>query len=184
MKYLFRVLCSLFMLVCALPFQVNAEENKPESSLEKYYKRVLQQQASEAEATRLKPAFDSIERDTDSPSEKHYKSLLRQQAAERERALEASRIRGLQEEEGRKKHEAEQAVIDAQNEADDEALQKQCGNDYKNLRVGMKLDQVQKCVAEFFLRGQVETKNGVFDHYTRGDSYLYVKKGRVVAWGE
>lgn len=111
--------------------------------------------------------------------EKSYKSLFRQQAADREE----SGKKWQEQEKIRKNVEAEQAAINAQNEANEEALQKQCGNDYKNLRVGMKLDRVQKCVAEFFLRGQVKTKNGVVDHYTRGDSYIYVKKGKVVAWG-
>lgn len=111
--------------------------------------------------------------------EKNYKSLIRQQTSDREEAGK----KWQEQEKIRKNVEAEQAVIEAQNEADEEARQKQCGNDYKNLRVGMTLDRVQKCVAEFFLRGQVKTKNGVVDHYTRGDSYIYVKKGRVVAWG-
>lgn len=62
-------------------------------------------------------------------------------------------------------------------------VKKECGEDYLNIRVGMKLSKVQKCVGEFYLRGQMNTKAGVVDHYTRGDSYLYVKKGRVVAWG-
>lgn len=183
----FIILCSLFIITSVAIHEAKAEQSSLEAQLEKNYKSLLRQQQAEremeAEAARLKPTVNSVERATDSPDKKHYESLLRQQAAERERVLEASRIRGLQEEEARKKHEAEQAAIDAQNEAHEEALQKQCGNDYKNLRVGMKLDRVQKCVAEFFLRGQVKTKNGVVDHYTRGDSYIYVKKGKVVAWG-
>lgn len=144
MNKISMILCSLFILVFGFADQAKAEENEPESSLEK-----------------------------------HYKSVLRQQAADREEAGK----KWQEQEKIRKNVEAEQAVTDAQNEADEEERQKQCGTDYKNLRVGMKLDRVQKCVAEFFLRGQVKTKNGVVDHYTRGDSYIYVKKGRVVAWG-
>jgi len=66
----------------------------------------------------------------------------------------------------------------------DKFIAKECGNDYDKIRIGMKLDRVQKCVAEYFLRGQVKTKNGVVDHYARGDSWMYVKKGKVVAWGD
>ncbi len=153
-------------------------------------------------------AFDSVEKATDSPSEKFYKSLLRQQAVEREAdeealkqkkkekdklltelsakrlaAEEVAKQRHLKDEEDRLKAKAEQDEIDAQYEAEEEALQKQCGSDYKNLKIGMKIDRVQKCVAEFFLRGQVKTKNGVVDHYSRDGKHLYVKNGRVVAWG-
>lgn len=63
-------------------------------------------------------------------------------------------------------------------------VQKECGNDYGQIRAGMKLSRVQKCVGEFFLHGQVKGKYGLVDYYTRGDTYLYVKNGRVVAWGE
>lgn len=60
----------------------------------------------------------------------------------------------------------------------------QCGKDYGQIRVGMKLSRVQKCVGPFTLRGQVKGKNGILDHYTRGGSYIYTKNGQVVAWGE
>jgi len=59
-----------------------------------------------------------------------------------------------------------------------------CGDDYQNIKVGMKLSRVQQCYGEVFLRGQVKTKNGIVDQYGRGGLWLYVKKGRVIAWGE
>lgn len=63
-------------------------------------------------------------------------------------------------------------------------INKECGKDYSKIRVGMKLERVQKCVGEFYLQGQTEKKGAVYDYYTRGDSWLYVKKGRIVAWGD
>jgi len=63
-------------------------------------------------------------------------------------------------------------------------VNKKCGDDYGQIRVGMKLSRIQKCVGEFSLRGQVKGKYGVVDHYTRLDTYLFVKNGKVVAWGD
>ena len=66
----------------------------------------------------------------------------------------------------------------------DAFIEKECGRDYMDIRVGMTLSRVQKCVGEFFLKGQLTTKSGVVDHYTRGGAYLYVKNGKVVAWSK
>jgi len=65
----------------------------------------------------------------------------------------------------------------------DNFVDRECGKDYMNIRVGMQLPRVQKCVGEFFLRGQAKRKEGIVDYYTSGGAYLYVKNGRVVAWG-
>lgn len=63
-------------------------------------------------------------------------------------------------------------------------INKECGKDYGQIRVGMSLSRVQKCVGEFFQHGQVKGKHGTIDYYTRGDIHLYVKKGKVVAWDQ
>lgn len=174
MKKTFIFLCSYFVFTCAASYNVSAFdsiERATDSPAEKYYKSILRQQAAERE----------VDEEAARQKKKYYDDLYAKQAAERRAAEEDSRQLRLKEEEIKNKAEAEQ---EAQYEAEEEALQKQCGNDYKNLRVGMKLDRVQKCVAEFFLRGQMKTKKGVVDHYSRGGTYLYVKNGRVVAWGE
>ncbi|MDD2853852.1 MAG: hypothetical protein PHY09_18345 [Desulfuromonadaceae bacterium] len=63
-------------------------------------------------------------------------------------------------------------------------VKKECGDDYQKIRVGMKISQVQKCVAEYFLHGQMKLGQDVVDHYKRGAAYLYVQNGTVTAWGE
>lgn len=63
-------------------------------------------------------------------------------------------------------------------------VQNECGKDYGQIRAGMKLSRVQKCNGEFYLHGQVQWKGRTVDYYTRGDAFLYIKNGRVVAWGE
>lgn len=173
MKKVFMVLCGYFVFTSAVSHEVRAfdsVERATDSPGEKHYKSLLRQQAAQREA----------DEEAAAQKKKYYDDLYAKQAAERRVAEEESRQWRLKEEETR--NEAE-AVQEAQYEVEEEALQKQCGNDYKNLKVGMKLARVQKCVAEFFLRGQVRTKNGVVDHYTRGSAYLYVKNGKVVAWG-
>lgn len=62
-------------------------------------------------------------------------------------------------------------------------IEKECGQDYGQIRMGMKLSRVQKCVGEYFLRGQTKNRFGIVDEYGRGDTYLFVKDGKVVAWG-
>lgn len=63
-------------------------------------------------------------------------------------------------------------------------ITKQCGNEYRKIRVGMSLSRVQKCYGgELFLRGQVHTKFGTVSEYGRGNVYLYIKNGKVAAWG-
>lgn len=62
-------------------------------------------------------------------------------------------------------------------------IEKECGQDYGQIRVGMKLSRVQKCVGEYFLRGQTKSRFGTVDEYGRGDTYVFVKGGKVVAWG-
>lgn len=80
--------------------------------------------------------------------------------------------------------EEQVAQQDAERTAYEAKMLKLCGNDYNQIRVGMKLDRVMKCSGEFYLQGQT-TKNGIiYDYYTRGDSWLYISKGRVVAWGD
>ncbi|MDD5106091.1 MAG: hypothetical protein PHC49_10790 [Desulfuromonadaceae bacterium] len=63
-------------------------------------------------------------------------------------------------------------------------VRKECGDDYQKIRVGMKLAQVQKCVAEYFLHGQTGFGGSVVDYYKRGGAYLYVRNGIVEGWGE
>lgn len=63
-------------------------------------------------------------------------------------------------------------------------INKECGKDYGQIRVGMSLKQVNKCYGEIFLHGQAKWKGGSVDYYTRGNTYIYAKNGKVVAWGE
>lgn len=126
------------------------------------------------------PGYEAIENSPPSPGRDAYLKVLREQ-----KEKEVIRQKKAQEQQELfKKFEAEQADLAAQYEIEQETLQRECEKDFGQIRVGMKLERVQKCVAEFFLRGQVKTKDGVVDHYTRGDSWLYVKKGKVVAWGD
>lgn len=62
-------------------------------------------------------------------------------------------------------------------------VNKECGDDYGQIRVGMKLERAEKCNGEFYLHGQVQYKGSTVDYYTRGDTYLYISNGKVVAWG-
>jgi len=62
------------------------------------------------------------------------------------------------------------------------SLQKECGDDYKNIKVGMTLDRANKCYGEFFQRGQVQTKYGIVSRYSRGGVHLFVKNGQILAW--
>jgi hypothetical protein len=120
-----------------------------------------------------------VKADEPSAAKEAYNKAVAAQAAKKKAKSE----KWAKEEEIRKKAEAEQAEIDAQHEADEVNKQKACGKDYMNIRVGMTLDRVEKCVGEFFLHGQIKSKHGAVDHYTRGNTYLYIKNGRVVAWG-
>lgn len=109
-----------------------------------------------------------------------YEKAIADQQAKKERARQEAQA---QQKEFRR-FEAEQAAIAAENEAMNKALQKECGKDYGQIRVGMKLSRVQKCNGEFYLHGQVQWKGRTVDYYTRGEAFLYIKNGKVVAWGE
>jgi len=154
MKNLFTIMCSMFMFLCVFAGTTKAEEFE---------------WAQKARGKGPSPATKAA-----------YEKAVADQKAKQE----LQRQKHLEEQEQFRKFEAEQAAIEEQYEADQQALQKECGGDYGQIRVGMTLTRVQKCVAEFFLRGQIKTKNGVVDHYTRGNSWMYVKKGKVVAWGD
>ena len=115
-----------------------------------------------------------------------YERVVAEQEATRER----KRAEGLNLREEARKAEVEMAEQEAREEAAEAEKQKSCGDDYMKIRVGMKVSQVQKCYGEFHLQGQVKTKDGVVSEYRRGNGYvegseyLYIKDGRVVAWGE
>lgn len=100
-----------------------------------------------------------------------------------EREREQKKQEGLKQKEQLKRMEEDASTQEAERQAESAALQKECGKDYGEIRVGMKLARVQRCVGEFFLSGQRSSKYGTVDYYTRGDAYLFVKKGKVVAWG-
>lgn len=175
MKIKFMLLCSLFMLLCVLPMQARADNGA--SIAQKAYDRLVAEQAVEREQQAI---------EVKKQSEAHKKLVndiaARQEAEQKAKAIEEEKQAGINrvEQEEREKLEAQQA---AEDKAAEKTLRRECSKDYGQLRVGMKLDRVQKCVAEFSLKGQIKTKDGVVDHYTRGDSWLYVKKGKVVAWG-
>lgn len=113
-------------------------------------------------------------------SAEKYKLLAAEVAANKERERQ-DQLKKREDEE--KAFKAQAAQEDAERAEIEAALQKECGDEYDQIRIGMKLTRVQQCVGEFYLRGQVKTKNGVVDHYTRDGAYLYVKDGNVVAWG-
>ncbi|WP_173201852.1 hypothetical protein [Geobacter sp. SVR] len=104
------------------------------------------------------------------------KKVVDKQIAERQTAENHRRAMEREEEE-------KEAQLEAEREAEELKVQKACGKDYGQIRVGMTLAQVQKCVGEFFIHGQASWKGSVVDYYTRGGTYLYIKNGRVVAWG-
>jgi hypothetical protein len=207
-----------------LPYQVKADESRPESQSEKYYKSLLRQaergmipensKKNEAEHAEINVA--GIEEKLLSRDVAGAKAIIEKTRwnaplrAESESVIECVEnilwfytylnqkkdidgaiatyspmmrsYNGLPEE-----IPFSVKLVKVINDSIDGAekfINKECGNDFGKIKVGMKLDQVQKCVAEFYLRGQLKTKDGVVDHYTRGDSYLYIKKGRVVAWGD
>lgn len=115
----------------------------------------------------------------DTPAMEAYKKAQAEQAAKRGR----ERQEGLKLKEQAKRLEEETTAQAVEQEIEEAARQKECGDDYDQIRIGMQLSRIQQCVGEFFLRGQVETKYGIVDHYTRGATFLYVKDGNVVAWG-
>lgn len=180
MNQKFVILCSLFMFLCVLSTQIRAEdvewarkarEQGGSPATKAAYEQAVAEQTTKRELQQQKKLKEESDR----------KAFIEKKALERAVAKEKARQDRLQEEELWNK---EQAELDAQRQALAEKLQKQCGKDYGQIKVGMNLDRVQKCVAEFFLSGQISTKNGIVDHYTRGDSWLYVKKGKIVAWGD
>ena len=131
-------------------------------------------------AEELEWARKARERGPSPATKAAYDKVVAEQAAKKE--VEAQQY--LQQQEAWKKLEVEQAEIDAQIAAAEEVRQKQCGKDYGQVKVGMKLSRIQKCTGEFNLHGQVKWNKSIVDYYTRGDVYLYVKNGKVVAWGE
>jgi len=61
-------------------------------------------------------------------------------------------------------------------------ITKECGTDYKKLRLGMKLSRAQKCVADFELVGETKLNGSTVSTYYRANTYLYVKNGEIVSW--
>lgn len=59
-----------------------------------------------------------------------------------------------------------------------------CGDDYKNLQIGMTVNQMQQCVAPFKLVGQLNRADGVVSTYRSGSVYAHVMSGRVVSWSK
>lgn len=116
-----------------------------------------------------------------SGSQKRYEAIsAKVKAADEYMAEEQRRIREEEEQREKDLEEKKQAEIDAETAR----MEKLCGADYGEIRVGEKLSRVQECFGEVYLHGQIQTKYGVVSSYTRGDVWLYVKKGKVVAWGD
>ncbi|MDZ7920736.1 hypothetical protein [Rhodoferax sp.] len=63
-------------------------------------------------------------------------------------------------------------------------LRSVCGDDYKNLQIGMTMNRAQQCVAPFKLVGQLNRADGVVSTYRSGSVYAHVMNGRVVSWSK
>ena len=80
------------------------------------------------------------------------------------------------------KEEAEAQAEQAEYDAAAAAQEKVCGDDLGEIRVGMKLSRVEQCFGKFFLVGQFKANKDIYFKYRRGDTYLHVRDGRVIAW--
>jgi hypothetical protein len=97
-----------------------------------------------------------------------------------------------------KKNEAQKAELQREQDASDreyaaeekavalaEAKRKTtCGDDYKNLQIGMAISRAQQCVSAFKLVGQLNRADGVVSTYRSGYVYAHVMNGRIVSWSK
>lgn len=105
-------------------------------------------------------------------------------AAKEEERRRAEQYRA-QEDARRAQYEQEQARLDQMDReaaAKEAAMQKLCGADYKQVRVGMTFARVQQCVGEFELVSQISRADGVVSTYRRRNGHVYVMDGKVIAW--
>jgi hypothetical protein len=59
-----------------------------------------------------------------------------------------------------------------------------CGDDYRNIRVGMPIERAKACVANLRLTGQINRTDGVVSTYQAGRLYAHVINGKIVSWGQ
>lgn len=81
------------------------------------------------------------------------------------------------------KYKAEARAAEAAYNKKEDALKKECGDDYKKVRVGMAFSRIQKCVGKFKLTSQINRADGIVSTYENPKGYVHVIDGMVVSWG-
>jgi flagellar biosynthesis GTPase FlhF len=100
----------------------------------------------------------------------------REAAGREARAAEAERERAAEE-----KANARIAKASAERDAGKKAA---CGDDYKNMRIGMALTRAQECVGKLKLTAQVNRADAVVSTYQGSGMLVNVINGKVVAWAK
>lgn len=146
------------------------QEAKKAADAERFKKMAEEDRARAAQAKAEQDAANAIERE-------------KREAAHQEwvRKEEARKAELQKEQDARDKEYAAQDRAVASAEAKRKSA---CGDDYKNLQIGMAITRVQQCVAPFKLVGQLNRADGVVSTYRSGGVYAHVMNGRVVSWSK
>ena len=112
-------------------------------------------------------------------------AFLKEQAAaaeKREREAAAAKDRARIDRERQEQAEAEYKARRAEEDRQEAALEKACGRDYNQPRVGMTAARADQCVGDLIMKSQINRRDGVVTTYLSGSYYLHVMAGKVVAW--
>lgn len=150
---------------------------------------------------------DNDRRETEKAAQEVRRRQARQEDEEFQRSKkEADDRKQAQQAEARDKARAEEAerhaALTRQREADDRVeaaadrraaavaaaaaanLKSKCGDDYKNPKIGMRIDRVRVCVTQVKLKGQLNRTDGVVSTFVGGNAYFHVMEGRIISWGK
>lgn len=95
-------------------------------------------------------------------------------AADKKRVEELAR----QEEEAQKYREQ----MAREGAAEEEALKKKCGKDYRSLRIGMSFERVEQCFEALDLEATTKTENGVIQTYSSTFFLISFMNGQVISY--
>lgn len=135
------------------------------------------------QAVLLKAEADRYEAERAAETAKRQEAEARRK--EVQAAIDARRKADAEQAKAERDYEERQAELAtraaARKEANTRAV---CGSDYRNPRIGMRIDRAQQCVTAMRVTGQINRADGVVTTYQGGGAYFHVMDGLIVAWGQ